>query len=95
MIRALSNMVAGGVDLIEAEARLARVHLVRLTALAAILLACAALTAIALIAVGAGVVVLLANSIGTGQALLWTGIGGVVLAAVITTIAWSGLRAED
>lgn len=95
MIRAISSLVAGGVELLEAEGRLARVHFVRLAALAAILIGCALTVTFGMVGVGAGVVVMLSERIGLGPALLWTGLGVIVLCGVVGGVAVASLRSED
>ncbi len=95
MIRAISSLVAGGVELLEAEGRLARVHFVRLAALAAILIGCTLTVTLGMVGVGAGVVVMLAERIGLGQALLWTGFGVIALCGVVGGVAVASLRSED
>lgn len=94
MIRALSHIVSGGVDLLEAEGRLARVHLVRIGALAATLLACSLLVTLSLVGVAAGGVILLAEEVGLGPALIWIGLGLLLLSLIVAVTAWSGLGRE-
>jgi len=95
VIRALTAMVTGSVDLLEAEGRLARVHLVRLGALVTIFMGCGLVMSAAVIAFGAGVVVMLADRVGLGQALLWTGAIGVMLAVGVAFAAWTGYRSGE
>ncbi|MGP1346089.1 MAG: hypothetical protein ACTS3F_05395 [Phycisphaerales bacterium] len=91
MIRALSNLVEGGVELIEAEGRLASVHAVRLLTLAVIWVALALLGIAAVLCIGAGVVLLLAPSVGLGAAMVITGLGAAVCFAAVGAWAHQGL----
>lgn len=95
MIRALTGVVTGGVDLLEAEGRLARVHLVRLGALVAVFMGSALVVGVAVVGVGAGVVVLLAERIGLGPALLWTGAVTALLGIGAAAGAWSSYRSGE
>lgn len=94
MLRALSNMAAGGVDLLEAEARLARAHLVRFGALAAIYGVCAVIGVVAVLCIGAGVVVLVAAEIGAGPALVSVGAASLALTLIVIMVASSKLHDE-
>lgn len=94
MIKALGQTVSGGVDLLEAQARLARVHLLRIGALAAVLIACGVLAALALTGVAAGGVVLLAQVIGLGHAMIYIGLGALLLSLIVAVSACAGLGRE-
>lgn len=88
-------MVAGGVDLLEAEGRLARLHIVRVVALAAVLIVTALLAVAALITIGAGAVVLLAESIGLGSALVWTGAAVLALCLIAAAVSWASWHSGE
>lgn len=90
MLKALSNMAAGGVDLLEAEARLARAHLLRFAALAAVYGVCAIVGVVAVLSIGAGIVVLLAAELGAGPALL--AVGCAALALTLGTLMFASSR---
>lgn len=95
MIRAISGFVESGVELLEAEGRLASVHAIRLITLAIVTAALALVGFAAVLCIGAGVVILLSEPLGLGPALVVTGIGAALLCAA--TMAWAqhGLTASD
>ncbi|MCA9280421.1 MAG: hypothetical protein H6812_10100 [Phycisphaeraceae bacterium] len=94
MIRSIAQLVSGGVDLLEAEGRLARLHLVRIAALLAILISCSITAAGAIGAIGAGLVIVLTERMGLGGALIAVGLGLVLLTLISAMWAWSGLGRE-
>ncbi|MCA9305336.1 MAG: hypothetical protein R3B46_03245 [Phycisphaerales bacterium] len=94
MIRSIAQLVSGGVDLLEAEGRLARLHLVRIAALLAILISCSITAAGAIGAIGAGLVIVLTERMGLGGALIGVGLGLVLLTLISALWAWSGLGRE-
>lgn len=94
MIRTLSNLLEGSVQLLEAEGRLASVHVVRLLTLGIIYAALALIGVSAFLCIGAGTVLILAHSIGLGPAMIATGLGAAVCCAAAVAWARTGLTTD-
>jgi len=94
VIRSIAQLVSGGIDLLEAEGRLARLHLVRIGGLLATLAFCSVAASIAIGAIGAGLVIVLADRLGWGGALIVVGAILMLLSLITAVWAWSGMGRE-
>ena len=92
MLERLTETFIAGVELLEAEGRVARARLISLVATIVLVLVCGIGALLGLLATSVGLVWVLARAVGTGWAL--TIVGGVVLvtSAVVARVAVQRLK---